>query len=82
MSGASPDFRLGERVLGLAFAELLKSDERTVYFFQNRQFKALLQSDRLEFLCEAHNGLSAKIVEEAGSKASGPAGSPSPLNSA
>jgi len=32
------------------------------------QFKGLLQSDQLEFLCEAHNGLSAKIVEEAGFK--------------
>ncbi|KAF0815046.1 Phosphonopyruvate hydrolase [Andreprevotia sp. IGB-42] len=32
------------------------------------QFKALLQSDQLEFICEAHNGLSAKIVEEAGFK--------------
>lgn len=31
-----------------------------------RQFKGLLQSDQLEFLCEAHNGLSARIVEEAG----------------
>lgn len=30
------------------------------------RLKELLQSDRLEFLCEAHNGLSAKIVEEAG----------------
>jgi phosphoenolpyruvate phosphomutase len=30
------------------------------------QLKSLLQSDRLEFLMEAHNGLSAKIVEEAG----------------
>lgn len=28
--------------------------------------KALLNSDALEFLCEAHNGVSAKIVEEAG----------------
>ncbi|MFO0730280.1 MAG: hypothetical protein U0361_04670 [Nitrospiraceae bacterium] len=25
-------------------------------------------SDQLEFICEAHNGLSAKIVEEAGFK--------------
>ena len=30
------------------------------------QFKKLLLSPQLEFLCEAHNGLSAKIVEEAG----------------
>ena len=35
---------------------------------KTRQFKALLQSEQLEFLCEAHNGLSAKIVEEAGFK--------------
>ena len=32
------------------------------------QFKQMLQSPRLEFLMEAHNGLSAKIVEEAGFK--------------
>ncbi len=30
------------------------------------QLKRLLQSQQLEFLMEAHNGLSAKIVEEAG----------------
>ena len=29
-------------------------------------FKQLLLSSQLEFICEAHNGLSAKIVEEAG----------------
>lgn len=33
------------------------------------QLKQLLQSDQIEFLMEAHNGLSAKIVEEAGFKA-------------
>ena len=32
------------------------------------QFKQLLQSHELEFLLEAHDGLSAKIVEEAGFK--------------
>lgn len=32
------------------------------------QFKQLLHSEQLEFLMEAHNGLSAKIVEEAGFK--------------
>lgn len=32
------------------------------------QLKNLLQSEKLEFLMEAHNGLSAKIVEEAGFK--------------
>src|SRR5512136_1908089 len=32
------------------------------------QFKQLLNSSQLEFLVEAHNGLSAKIVEEAGFK--------------
>lgn len=29
-------------------------------------FRKLLQSKKLEFICEAHNGLSAKVVEEAG----------------
>jgi phosphoenolpyruvate phosphomutase len=33
-----------------------------------KQLKSLLSSSELEFLCEAHNGLSAKIVEEAGFK--------------
>ena len=33
-----------------------------------RQFRNLLLSDQLEFICEAHNGLSAKIVQEAGFK--------------
>lgn len=32
------------------------------------QFKQMLQSNQIEFIMEAHNGLSAKIVEEAGFK--------------
>ena len=32
-------------------------------------FKDLLTSESTEFICEAHNGISAKIVEEAGFKA-------------
>src|SRR5499425_3907984 len=35
---------------------------------KTQQFKRLLQSGRLEFLMEAHNGLSARIVEESGFK--------------
>jgi phosphoenolpyruvate phosphomutase len=35
---------------------------------KTKQLKALVLSDQLEFLMEAHNGLSAKIVEEAGFK--------------
>lgn len=33
---------------------------------KSQKLKELLLSDQLEFICEAHNGLSAKIVEEAG----------------
>jgi phosphoenolpyruvate phosphomutase len=33
-----------------------------------RRLREILESPELEFLCEAHNGLSAKIVEEAGFK--------------
>ena len=33
---------------------------------KTQRFKRLLQSKRLEFLMEAHNALSARIVEEAG----------------
>ena len=35
---------------------------------KSQQFRDLLQSQQLDFICEAHNGLSAKIVEEAGFK--------------
>ena len=35
---------------------------------RSRQFRKMLTSDQLEFICEAHNGLSAKIVQEAGFK--------------
>jgi len=35
---------------------------------KTKKFKNLLTSRQLEFLCEAHNALSAKIVEEAGFK--------------
>ena len=34
-----------------------------------KKFRQLLQSKDLEFICEVHNGMSAKIVEEAGFKA-------------
>jgi phosphoenolpyruvate phosphomutase len=39
------------------------ADKRTT------RFKSLLTSPELEFLCEAHNGISARIAEEAGFKA-------------
>ena len=35
---------------------------------KNHQFRALLDSDQVEFIIEAHNGLSARIGEEAGFK--------------
>lgn len=35
---------------------------------KNRQFRSLLHSDQVEFLIEAHNGISARIGEEAGFK--------------
>lgn len=35
---------------------------------KTQQFKNLLHSLQLEFICEAHNGLSARIVQEAGFK--------------
>ncbi len=41
----------------------MPSERRTP---KSTQFKQLLLSSELEFICEAHNGLSAKIVEEAG----------------
>ena len=33
-----------------------------------QKFKKLLKSNQLEFICEAHNGISAKIVQETGFK--------------
>ena len=37
------------------------------------RLRSLIESPSLTFLMEAHNGLSARIVEEAGFEASGPA---------
>jgi phosphoenolpyruvate phosphomutase len=42
------------------------SSSTTREISKTKQFKRLLQSRRLEFLMEAHNALSARIVEEAG----------------
>lgn len=39
-----------------------------VIYQKTSQFKRLLQSDQVEFVLEAHHGLSARIVEEAGFK--------------
>jgi len=35
---------------------------------KSKQLRSLLTSPNLEFICEAHNGISAKIVEESGFK--------------
>lgn len=43
----------------------MKNHEMT----RTQRFRELLRSPDLEFLCEAHNGISAKIAEEAGFKA-------------
>lgn len=36
------------------------------FFQKTTQLKNMLNSNELEFIMEAHNGLSARIVEEAG----------------
>lgn len=38
----------------------------TPHISPSSQFRTLLLSEQVEFICEAHNGLSAKIVQEAG----------------
>jgi phosphoenolpyruvate phosphomutase len=48
---------------------LIKKEQQDyVMTKKTTQFRNLLASDRLEFILEAHNGISAKIVEEAGFK--------------
>ena len=49
---------------------LTRTDQETTYSMSTKakQFRQMLQSDQVEFILEAHNGLSAKIVEEAGFK--------------
>lgn len=39
------------------------------YINNSKNLRALIESDNLEFIMEAHNGMSAKIVEETGFKA-------------
>jgi phosphoenolpyruvate phosphomutase len=41
-------------------------NRKMTYTKKTTRFRSLLTSNQLEFICEAHSGLSAKIVEEAG----------------
>jgi Phosphoenolpyruvate phosphomutase len=43
-----------------------RADERPVRPTRSVQLRQMLESERLEFLLEAHNGLSARIVRESG----------------
>lgn len=49
-------------------SSLASSISDTGSLTKSERFRALLTGPTLEFLCEAHNGLSARIVEEAGFK--------------
>lgn len=42
---------------------------RNNYIIKSKKLRELIFSDKLEFIMEAHNGMSAKIVEETGFKA-------------
>lgn len=57
-------FRSYNRLMTKSINTRMAADARS----KCRQFRDLLTSPTLEFLCEAHNGLSARIVEEAGFK--------------
>ena len=45
-----------------------KADTKTEAGSKARQLRRLLESPRLEFILEAHNGVSAKIAQQAGFK--------------
>ena len=45
---------------------LLLSTQYSFHFQKTTQLRKMLESPELEFIMEAHNGLSAKIVQEAG----------------
>lgn len=46
----------------------IKKNSQTIKFFfkKTKQLKQMLESPKLEFIMEGHNGLSARIVQEAG----------------
>jgi phosphoenolpyruvate phosphomutase len=72
-NGTRPAIPTGNpKANGSAHRELLGSSKpmgaQTKMTPKTSQLKALLHSGKLEFLLEAHNGLSARIVEEAGFK--------------
>jgi phosphoenolpyruvate phosphomutase len=50
----------------LAVAARIDTDGDRAAKKKNSQFRDLLNSPELQFICEAHNGLSAKICEQAG----------------
>lgn len=47
---------------------MTKNPSQTERMNKTKQLRQLLQSDSLEFIMEAHNGISARIVEETGFK--------------
>jgi len=59
---------VGSRALNLHVRCAQRFSSSTPKVKKTTQLKRMLQSKELEFIMEAHNGLSAKIVEEAGFK--------------
>ena len=50
--------------------KILNEDKlRNNYIIKSKKLREIIFSDKLEFIMEAHNGISAKIVEETGFKA-------------
>jgi len=49
--------------------KIINEKSKPNYISNSKKLKDLINSDKLEFIMEAHNGMSAKIVEESGFKA-------------
>src|SRR3546814_887982 len=65
-AGAVPSCGHSEDSMAQNVARLRQTAEKPLT--KTEQFRQMLLSPRLEFIMEAHNGLSAKIVEETGFK--------------
>ena len=64
-----PDYTPGISTTAI-INKIIDNDKlRNSYISKSRALRDLLYSDKLEFIMEAHNGMSAKIVEKVGFKA-------------
>ncbi len=64
-----PEYTRGISTTAIIDKIIEENNNKSSYISNSKKLRDLIESDKLEFIMEAHNGMSAKIVEETGFKA-------------